>query len=249
MSVIRQISKVVPASLKWGFNPSAAVFTRGLKSHTGIAGLDVDPNARETLKTHLEKILESIKIIPEDAEYRRNVEATVNHKLSVVNSDVTDEEAEDQLDAQLEQYIKFTKDELSLIPKMAGRHFQPSKLAVQSTLYSFVLMLCRMGSLGSALWSQGQDESSVALLLMKLHSSADQFCLPCRLKSLKSKRLSRSSKMQHKPLPRSRWAYRIMSVANTATHVPLMPLLHNLSTANRLLLPHHNSIKVLCLSH
>ena len=121
MALLRHIARAVPSQLTFGVNPSSALFSRGLKSHTGIAGLDVDPNARENLKSHLEQILEAIKIIPEEAEYRRNVEATINHKLSVVNSDMTDEEAEDQLDAQLEQYINFTKDELSLIPKMAGR--------------------------------------------------------------------------------------------------------------------------------
>ena len=121
MAMLRHISRVLPSSLRWSVNPTAALSSRGLKEHTGIAGLDVDPNARENLKMYLEQVLEAIKVIPEDTEYRRNVETTINHKLSVVNSDVTDEEAEDQLDAQLEQYINFTKDELSLIPKMAGR--------------------------------------------------------------------------------------------------------------------------------
>lgn len=69
---------------------------------------------------YLERTLEAIKVIPKEAEYRTNVENTINHKLSIVNSDITDEEAEDKLDAQLEQYIKFVQDELSLIPKMAG---------------------------------------------------------------------------------------------------------------------------------
>ena len=120
MALLRQAARALPTQLRYGFDPSAALLLRGLKSHTGIAGLDVDPNARENLKSHLERVLEAIRIIPEEAEYRRNVEATINHKLSVVNSDMTDEEAEDQLDAQLEQYIKFAKDELELIPKMAG---------------------------------------------------------------------------------------------------------------------------------
>lgn len=121
MALLRQIAKAMPSQLRSGLHPSAAVCSRGVKTHTGIAGLDVDPNARETLRTHLEQVLEAIKIIPEEAEYRKNVETTINHKLQVVNSDVTDEEAEDQLDAQLEQYIMFVKDELTLIPKMAGR--------------------------------------------------------------------------------------------------------------------------------
>ena len=124
MALLRHIGRVIPSQLRFSFNPSAAVLTRGLKSHTGIAGLDVDPNARENLKSQLQKVLEAIKVIPEETDYRRNVEATINHKLGIVNSDITDEEAEDELDAQLEQYIKFTHDELELIPKMAGRQSQ-----------------------------------------------------------------------------------------------------------------------------
>ena len=125
MALLRQIARTLPVQLHWGFNPSAFVSTRGVKTHTGIAGLDVDPNARETLKSHLERVLQAIKIIPEDTEYRRNVEATMNDKLSFVNSDMADEEVEDKLDAQLEQYVKFTQDELSLIPKMAGSQADP----------------------------------------------------------------------------------------------------------------------------
>ena len=136
MALLRQIARALPTQLRYGFDPSAALFSRGLKSHTGIAGLDVDPNARENLKTHLEQVLEAIKSIPEEAEYRKNVETTINHKLSVVNSDITDEEAEDQLDAQLEQYIKFTKDELMLIPKMAGKG-----LCLLSSHYHHVIVL------------------------------------------------------------------------------------------------------------
>lgn len=119
MAMLRQIAKTGPTFLRWTVKPHAALASRGLKAHTGIAGLEVDPNARENLKLYLEQVLEAIKIIPEGAEYRRNVEITINDKLSIVNSDITDEEAEDRLDAQLEQYIKFTQDELSLIPKMA----------------------------------------------------------------------------------------------------------------------------------
>ena len=122
MAMLRQIARTGPSFLRWTVHPHAALASRGLKAHTGIAGLEVDPNARENLKMHLEQVLEAIKIIPEEAEYRRNVEITINDKLNIVNSDITDEEAEDRLDAQLEQYIKFTQDELSLIPKMAGEH-------------------------------------------------------------------------------------------------------------------------------
>lgn len=118
--MIRQLASALPKRHRWTVQPSAALAARGLKTHTGIAGLDVDPNARDNLKSYLQQALEAIKIIPQEAEYRKNVENTLNQKLSFVNSDITDEEVEDKLDAQLEQYINFVKDELSLIPKMAG---------------------------------------------------------------------------------------------------------------------------------
>lgn len=156
MAMLRQMARLVPSSLRWSINPTAALSSRGIKDHTGIAGLDVDPNARENLKLYLEQVLQAIKIIPEDTEYRRNVETTIHHKLSIVNSDITDEEAEDQLDAQLEQYINFTKDELSLIPKMAGK--EKSALCKLQTglpnlpIYSFC---CRMATMGCPIRPQG----------------------------------------------------------------------------------------------
>ena len=158
MALLRQVARALPAQLRYDLNTSAALFTRGLKSHTGIAGLDVDPNARENLKIYLEQVLEAIKIIHEAAEYLKNVEVTINHKLSVVNSDMTDEEAEDQLDAQLEQYIKFTRDELTLIPKMAGKGpaCGPAAVPVLSLLLSVECCCCRVGTLGGASWSQGE---------------------------------------------------------------------------------------------
>ena len=118
--MLKQLVSALPGCHRLAVSPSAAVTARGLKTHTGIAGLDVDPNARENLKSYLQQALEAIKVIPQEAGYRQNVENTLNHKLGIVNSDITDEEAEDKLDAQLEQYINFVKDELSLIPKMAG---------------------------------------------------------------------------------------------------------------------------------
>lgn len=152
MAMLRQMARLTPSSLKWSVNPRAALSSRGIKDHTGIAGLDVDPNARANLKMYLEQVLQAIKTIPEDTEYRRNVETTVHHKLSIVNSDITDEEAEDQLDAQLEQYINFTKDELSLIPKMAGKcRSTLCKLQAglpNSHIYPFVKCLLQNGNHG-----------------------------------------------------------------------------------------------------
>ena len=56
----------------------------GLKKTTGVPGLDVIDNAREVLTELLQKQLEEIKVIPEDNEYRKSVEATANFRIQVV---------------------------------------------------------------------------------------------------------------------------------------------------------------------
>lgn len=100
--------------------PSLTMLSRGYaKLTTGIVGLPVDENARENLKAKLNEVLDAIQVIPSEAEYRRVVEATCQDKLSLVNSDATDEQIEDDLGRQLEQEIKMCREELKLIPKMA----------------------------------------------------------------------------------------------------------------------------------
>lgn len=89
------------------------------KASTGIVGLEADPNARQNLTSKLQEVLQAIRVIPEHAEYRKNVETTMKHKLQVVQSEVPDEDAEDQLEAQLEQVMKMCDEEMRLIPKMA----------------------------------------------------------------------------------------------------------------------------------
>lgn len=168
--MLRQLASALPRCHSWAVQSRAAVAVRGLKTHTGIAGLDVDPNARENLKSFLQQALEAIKVIPQEAEYRQNVENTINQKLSFVTSDITDEEVEDKLDAQLEQYINFVKDELSLIPKMAGvkpasaRHVCTQSY-VQITTHAHLTIAdycnmglhvrCRVEAVGSPRRSQG----------------------------------------------------------------------------------------------
>ena len=169
--MLRQLASALPRFHGLAVQPRAVVAVRGLKTHTGIAGLDVDPNARENLKSYLQQALEAIKIIPQAAEYRKNVENTINQKLSFVTSDITDEEVEDKLDAQLEQYINFVKDELSLIPKMAGVKSGISTTCLHAKrISSFVLSInedrtitqccdsgihvfCRVEAMGSPRWS------------------------------------------------------------------------------------------------
>ncbi len=50
--------------------------SRGLKATTGIVGLEVDPHARETVQTKAEAVLDAVKVIDANVQYRKNVEAT-----------------------------------------------------------------------------------------------------------------------------------------------------------------------------
>lgn len=130
LSVINLLGELVP-SLRKGFlfgHPTptqmpqavASLLARGYaKTTTGIVGLPVDENARENLKSALEEILQAVKSVPETAEYRKSVEATVKGKLEAIeNSDMSDEAIEEKFGRQLEQEIKICQDELRLIPKM-----------------------------------------------------------------------------------------------------------------------------------
>lgn len=90
------------------------------KTTTGIVGLPVDEDARTTLGEHYAKVLEAITVIPESAVYRQSVEKTVKHRLAALQTGAEDEELEQQFGRQLEEEIKIMKDELKLIPKMAG---------------------------------------------------------------------------------------------------------------------------------
>ena len=100
--------------------PSLAIFCRGLaKQTTGIVGLPVDEHARENLKSKLHEVLDAVKVIPEDAEYRRAVERTCHKRLSLLESDFSDEQIEQEIGRQLEQEIKMCGEELKLIPNMA----------------------------------------------------------------------------------------------------------------------------------
>jgi len=93
---------------------------RGVKEDTGIVGLKVDPDARNNLRSKLEDVLAALEQhIPQEAEYRKQVEATIQHRLKAVGSGASDAEVEAQLENQLESMIQHCDDELGLIPRMA----------------------------------------------------------------------------------------------------------------------------------
>ena len=120
-ALLRAASSLVPAALRLHAGPAATLLAvRGAKTTTGIVGLPVVEDARGELRTQLQAVLEALAAIPEHAEYRRSVEKMVRFKLAAVDSDAPDEAVEAALSRQLEEEIKMCREELSLIPKMAG---------------------------------------------------------------------------------------------------------------------------------
>ena len=98
------------------------LLSRSVKSTTGIPGLPVDPNARETLTTNLHKIKQLMsELVPETAFYRTHTLEDVDDKLKVLDENDSDERVEEIFGFQLEQVIRMTEDEIKLIPFMAGR--------------------------------------------------------------------------------------------------------------------------------
>lgn len=87
------------------------------KRTTGLVGLPVDPNARENYMKLLEKTLEEIKVIPEWAPYRHQVEAYTKYRLNVCRGPESDDFVEKEIEQGcLEELIEIQKGELELIP-------------------------------------------------------------------------------------------------------------------------------------
>ncbi|KAL1525409.1 hypothetical protein AB1Y20_020268 [Prymnesium parvum] len=100
---------------------------RGLKSNTGIVGLEVEPNAKEILTSLYTKTLQELNKIPPTAEYRKSVEQMTKERLDIVKG--TDDLASIEAaiaGGQVEQLIQQAKDELGLIPTLlSARVFDP----------------------------------------------------------------------------------------------------------------------------
>ena len=86
------------------------------KTSTGLVGLKVDPDGRNTLISLCSEVLESIQKIPATAQYRINVEKWFNYieKVSKKHEQIIDIEQEINL-GQIEEIIVMAKDELELI--------------------------------------------------------------------------------------------------------------------------------------
>ncbi|KAK9833937.1 hypothetical protein WJX74_010267 [Apatococcus lobatus] len=97
-----------------------SLYCRGLKGSTGIVGIEVDPEARQTFTEKCKAVIDLVgQHIPQEAAYRRTVENTYRHRLKTSESEMADEEVEETFSAQLEQLTKMADEELALIPLMA----------------------------------------------------------------------------------------------------------------------------------
>ncbi|CAM9210160.1 unnamed protein product [Laminaria digitata] len=90
------------------------------KTSTGLVGLAVDVNGRANFIAMQRQILAKIKIIPEHAQYRKDVEAISNYRLKLATETEDEEAIEDEINhGQLEELIMDGKNELKLIDKYA----------------------------------------------------------------------------------------------------------------------------------
>ncbi len=80
--MLRTLGSRFAKPLLWKVDQLAALGQlRGIKADTGIVGLKVVPNAREVLREKLNDVLQAIsEQIPEQAEYRKAVEATMQFR-------------------------------------------------------------------------------------------------------------------------------------------------------------------------
>ncbi len=94
-----------------------------LKKFVGVEDLlgRGDPDARGTLTRLLHDLKTAVAAsLPASADYRRAIEATVSYRLKVLEANADDGAAEEVLDAHLEELILETREELNLVPIVAG---------------------------------------------------------------------------------------------------------------------------------
>eukprot|EP00009_Paramoeba_aestuarina_P002121 CAMPEP_0201514372 /NCGR_PEP_ID=MMETSP0161_2-20130828/6231_1 /ASSEMBLY_ACC=CAM_ASM_000251 /TAXON_ID=180227 /ORGANISM="Neoparamoeba aestuarina, Strain SoJaBio B1-5/56/2" /LENGTH=135 /DNA_ID=CAMNT_0047910903 /DNA_START=46 /DNA_END=453 /DNA_ORIENTATION=+ len=103
------------------FRRSAVLFSRyPVKTSTNITGLEVVPNAQEVLGFLYNKTLKEIQDgFPEHDHYRKSVEKTTKHRLSIIETEPDWRLCEEKIGrGQLEELIQDAEDELLLIPMM-----------------------------------------------------------------------------------------------------------------------------------
>ena len=100
---------------------AAAAAASSAKTTTNIVGLLVLENPREELTKAYTSILNAIKVMPEDAQYRKNVELMTRHRLGIVTEEEDVERIEERIGmGQVEELHEQAIRELNLIPRMAG---------------------------------------------------------------------------------------------------------------------------------
>lgn len=91
------------------------------KKFIGVAdNLGNHENARSALQLALNELLDALKALPESSDYRRAVEATAKYRLEVLQQNSSDLAVEEVLDSHIEEVILECKEELTLVPMMAG---------------------------------------------------------------------------------------------------------------------------------
>jgi hypothetical protein len=92
-----------------------------LKKFVGVEDLlGREADARGTLTGLLQQLRGAVAALPADADYRRAIEATVQYRLAVLDANESDAAAEEVLDSHLEELILECREELNLVPIMAG---------------------------------------------------------------------------------------------------------------------------------
>jgi NADH dehydrogenase (ubiquinone) 1 alpha subcomplex subunit 5 len=139
LTMIRNLGRLLPASLR--VSSIASEPFQSTRAFKAVADVEIDFNNRETLKKYvgvrdhlsrepgtkgrfMEALLElkaAVTSLPATADYRRAVEATVAYRLKVCEQNADDAAVEEVLDAHLEELIKECKEEVRLVPLMAGK--------------------------------------------------------------------------------------------------------------------------------
>lgn len=113
-----------------------------VKETTGIAGLDVVPNAREVLISLYTRTLKEIKAVPEDEGYRKAVESFTTHRMKVCKEEEDWEQIEKRLGCgQVEELIEEAQDELTLIAKMIGMFFTIIDIGLEFIVFVLIFLL------------------------------------------------------------------------------------------------------------
>lgn len=129
--MIRNLTKFLPNALR-----TTTAQPEAFRAFRAIADVEINLNDRETLKKYvgvrdhlskepgtkgkfieaLRELLDAVKALPERADYRKAIEATVQYRLKVCEVNDSDAAIEEVLDAHLEELIVECKEEMKLIP-------------------------------------------------------------------------------------------------------------------------------------